>query len=91
MVGRRCSRGRLGEEVSAGGVGVHTGGRPPQLRLLSPGSSSPAGSRPPSPGAARRGVVPFPFSPGASRGDEEEKTPMGLVASRPRFACLAPF
>jgi hypothetical protein len=40
---------------------------------------------------ARRGVVPFPFSLGASRGDEEVKTPMGLVAWHPRFACLAPF
>jgi hypothetical protein len=27
---------------------------------------------------ARRGVVPFPFSPGASRGDEEEKNPNGV-------------
>jgi hypothetical protein len=36
-VGRRCSRGRLGEGVCAGGVDVHAGGRPPQLRLLAPG------------------------------------------------------
>jgi hypothetical protein len=30
-VGRRCSRGRLGEGVCTGGVDVHTGGCPPQL------------------------------------------------------------
>jgi hypothetical protein len=36
MVGRRCSRGRLGEEVRAGGVDVHDGDRP-QLWLLAPG------------------------------------------------------
>jgi hypothetical protein len=36
-VGWQCSRGRLGEGVCAGGVHVHAGGRPPQLRLLAPG------------------------------------------------------
>jgi hypothetical protein len=36
-VGRRCSRGRVSEGVSVGGVDVHAGGRPPQLRLLAPG------------------------------------------------------
>jgi hypothetical protein len=56
-VGWRCSRGRLGEEVYVGGVGVDAGGHPPQLRLLVPGSSSPAGSRPPSP---RHGAASSP-------------------------------
>jgi hypothetical protein len=66
----------------------------PVVILLSSGSSFPGPHPqlvhvllPP----ARRGIVPFPFSPGANEGDEEEKTPMGLVAWRSRFACLAPF
>jgi hypothetical protein len=58
-VGRRCSRGRLGEGVYTGGVGVHAGGHPPQLRLLAPGSSSPAGSHPPSSSAARCRPLPL--------------------------------
>jgi hypothetical protein len=66
----------------------------PVVVLLSSGSSLP-GPRPQLVRVllppARRDVVPFPFSPGASRGDEEEKTPMGLVAWGPQFACLAPF
>jgi hypothetical protein len=66
----------------------------PAVVLLSSGSSLPA---PRSRLArvllspARRGGVPFPFSPGASRGEGVEKIPMGLVPWRPRFACMAPF
>jgi hypothetical protein len=37
-MGRRCSRGRLGEEVHVGEVGVHGGGLP-QLRLLVSGTA----------------------------------------------------
>jgi hypothetical protein len=38
--------------LCAGGVDVHVGDCPPQLRLLAHGSSFPAGSRPPFPGVA---------------------------------------
>jgi hypothetical protein len=81
----RCSRWG-GNVVVAGSVkGCAQAGYMSTLAvvLLSSGSSLPAGSRPPFPGAARRRRVPFLFSPGASRGDGEEKTPMGLVTWRP--------
>jgi hypothetical protein len=74
-MGRRCSRGRLGEEVRAGEVDVHDGGLP-QLRLLARGRLAVFPAR-------RGGGAPsFLFSSSARRGKGEEKTPTGLVAWR---------
>jgi hypothetical protein len=75
-VGRRCSRGRLGEGVCAGGVDVHACSCPPQLRLLASGSSSPAGSRPP---FLRRGAAssPSPSLPARADVKKRRKTQWG--------------
>jgi hypothetical protein len=83
-MGRRCSRGWLGEEVHAGGVGVHDVGLP-QLRHLVHGRLAVLPAR-------RGGGAPSFFSSsGARRGKGGKKSPTGLVAWRLGFRSLPGF